>query len=130
LFANLRVETMPSTDDRSCVFPAPIDVNAYSPMKIESTNHSLQIGELTELTAGNAAQFRSQIGAIIQGAHDEVSLDLSSTDLIDSTGVGVLLSLNKLMVKRNGHLRIVHPSRAVSRTLELTRLNRIFEVVK
>ena len=99
-------------------------------MKIEPTGYNLQVGDVPELTAANNDAFRTQIRAALQAEHNRIDLDLSLTAMLDSTGIGSLLSLNKLMLHRGGHLRIVHPSNVVIRTLQLTRLDHLLEVLK
>ncbi|MFO0756874.1 MAG: STAS domain-containing protein [Byssovorax sp.] len=56
-----------------------------------------------------------------------VVMDLSHVQSIDSTGLGVLVSLLKAL-PRGGQLRLVHVTRSVRSLLSLTRLDRIFRI--
>ena len=51
------------------------------------------------------------------------------TRFIDSSGLGVLLSLNKTLRTQGGILKLLNPSNAVAQLIELTRLHRVFEIV-
>lgn len=62
--------------------------------------------------------------------HSEAGIDLSMTRFIDSSGLGVLLSLNKTLRAEGRTLRLLKPSSTVAQLIELTRLHRIFEIVE
>jgi anti-anti-sigma factor len=55
-------------------------------------------------------------------------LDLEAVEFIDSTGLGMLLSLLKEAHDAGGNVRLLHPSRAVLRLLQITGLERVFEI--
>ena len=57
-------------------------------------------------------------------------MDLSQTRFVDSSGLGMLIALHKTMVGRGGSVRILNPTPSVQQILELTRLHRVFEIVK
>lgn len=100
------------------------------PMKVESIGKTLLISGIPELNAANAGQFRDQARAAILPEHSRVDLDLSITRFVDSSGLGALIALNKLMNTRQGHVRILNPMPAVQQILELTRMHRVFEIAK
>ncbi len=99
-------------------------------MKLESVGKTLLISGLSELNAANAGHFRDRARAAIQPEHSRVDLDLSMTRFVDSSGLGALIALNKLMNSRQGHVRILNPLPAVLQILELTRMHRVFEIAK
>lgn len=99
-------------------------------MNLESNGKTLLISGVSELNAANAGVFRDQARAAIQPYHSRVDLDLSVTRFIDSSGLGALIALSKLMTSRHGHLRIINSMPAVQQIFELTRMNRIFEIVE
>ncbi len=59
----------------------------------------------------------------------EAGIDLSMTRFIDSSGLGVLLSLNKAVRAEGRILKLLKPSSSVAQLIELTRLHRVFEIV-
>jgi len=59
-----------------------------------------------------------------------IDIDLSQTMFLDSCGLGALISLHKTACTRSGAVRLLNPTPPVQQILELTRLHRIFEIVK
>ena len=81
----------------------------------------------TELCSNTSRQWKD--GLSTELSQREVFIDLSVTRFIDSSGLGVLLSLNKTVRARGGVLKLLNPSSAVAQLIELTRLHRVFEIV-
>jgi anti-sigma B factor antagonist len=57
-----------------------------------------------------------------------VRLDLSSTSLMDSSGIGWLLLCHKRMQQSGGKLTLHAPHPAVSNVIQVLKLERVFEV--
>ena len=55
---------------------------------------------------------------------------MSRTRFLDSSGLGALISIHKTLCSRQGVVRIVNPTPQVQQILELTRMHRIFEIVR
>ena len=55
-------------------------------------------------------------------------IDLSSTSYLDSSGIGVILSLFKFMRDNNGKLLIANPNEKVKKVFEVTKLNQILDI--
>jgi anti-sigma B factor antagonist len=55
-------------------------------------------------------------------------LDLAETAFVDSSGLVVLLDLRAAAAERDIALRLLRPSQAVQRVLELSELVRVFDV--
>ena len=82
-----------------------------------------------ELCSTTSRQWKERITKDLAAQQNEVSIDLSKTRFIDSSGLGVLLSLNKTLRAQGGVLKLLNPSSAVAQLIELTRLHRVFEIV-
>lgn len=61
--------------------------------------------------------------------HKNFLIDLSQVDYIDSSGLGVLVALQKRALEQQGVLQLHGLSGVVKELFELTRLNKIFEIV-
>lgn len=59
---------------------------------------------------------------------DSLILDLSRVDYLDSSGVGVLLSLFKFMREREGSLAVAEPNEKIKRVFEVTKMGEIIPV--
>ncbi|OYW77341.1 MAG: hypothetical protein B7Z37_04660 [Verrucomicrobia bacterium 12-59-8] len=82
-----------------------------------------------ELSSANARLWKDRVVKNITSDPLGTSIDLSNTRFIDSSGLGVLLSLNKSIRARGGVMKLLNPSSAVAQLIELTRLHRVFEIV-
>ncbi len=63
-----------------------------------------------------------------QNIDKDINLDLSGVEYIDSSGVGVLISLLKLQKKKGKLLKIKKVSPKVLNVLKLSSLSDVFEV--
>lgn len=99
-------------------------------MNTASHDKTLLVTDVQELNATNVAAFRDQIRAALQPQHAQLDLDMSRTRFLDSSGLGALISIHKTLCSRQGVVRIVNPTPQVQQILELTRMHRIFEIVR
>lgn len=81
-----------------------------------------------EISAPNAARFRDDVRGAVTTRHHRLELDMSKTTFIDSSGLGALISIHKLLCSHGGMLCILNPTSPVLQILELTRMNRLFEI--
>ncbi|MEZ0339570.1 STAS domain-containing protein [Mycobacterium sp. pV006] len=75
-----------------------------------------------------APELRKQLHTLVDGGQSRLVVDLSKTELIDSSGLGALISGLKVARQAGGDLRIAAPTRQVTTVLELTNLNRVLTV--
>ena len=99
-------------------------------MKVQTDGDTLRISAVKELSATTANAFRDEARRVLSDAETNIEIDLSQTAVMDSCGLGALIALHKTASARNGTLRLLNPSATVQQILELTRMHRIFEVVK
>ena len=79
-------------------------------------------GRLTMVSTGG---LRTLIGETVEGGRTHIVVDLSSTDFIDSSGLGALVAGLKTARQAGGDLRIAKPSDQVKTVLQLTNLDRV-----
>jgi anti-anti-sigma factor len=60
----------------------------------------------------------------------DIEVDLSETLLLDCAGQGVLLALDRVCRDRDGAVRLRNPSPPADQILDLTRMERVMEIVK
>ena len=97
-------------------------------MKSRTERETLIITGVKELTAANAHAFREAVREVLNDTHQAIEIDLSQTAFIDSAGLGSLVALNNTLRPRNGTIRLTNTTPPVLQILELTRLDRIFQV--
>jgi anti-sigma B factor antagonist len=78
-----------------------------------------------DLDYGECATFRMNIDRILKNAPPATIVDLSDVEYLDSSGLGLLLSLSKEYGQTGGKLVLV-TNETVDNILSLTRLNGIF----
>ena len=98
-------------------------------MKMQIQGDTLHISEVEELDVSSSNDFRNQARAALTNDQKNIDIDLSQTKLLDSCGLGTLISLHKITSGRNGMVRLLNPTPSVRQILELTRMHRIFAIV-
>jgi anti-sigma B factor antagonist len=81
-----------------------------------------------ELDLYTSPDFESELTRVISNGADQVVVDLTQTTFIDSTALGVLLGALASLRVRDGRLSLVSADETILRVLEVTGLNRIFEI--
>ena len=81
-----------------------------------------------EIDMATAPRFRQRLLAVISTGVQNVVIDLSSVDFIDSTGLGVLMGAAKRVRSAGGDIRLVSVGSRLSDLIELTRLDRVLDV--
>lgn len=77
------------------------------------------------LDAMVAADFKSKMSELIEQGHLNMIINLIEVDLVDSSGLGVLVSSLKRIGNR-GEVKLCNLKDAVRSVFELTRLDRVF----
>lgn len=72
-----------------------------------------------------APRLRELIAEIVNGGTTRIVVELSSTEFIDSSGLGALIAGLKAARQAGGDLRIAAPTAQVETVLALTNLNRV-----
>jgi anti-sigma B factor antagonist len=99
-------------------------------MKVEVKGEVLTLREVEHLAAENSEAVRELVYSAWADDLKQIEVDLSRTTFLDSCGLGVLISFYKTALLRNGKLRVVNPSPRVQRLLDITRMHRVFEIVR
>lgn len=81
-----------------------------------------------DVVAATVPELRTALrGAIGDGAV-ELTIDLSNAQMIDSTGIGLLISAHNSIRKIGGHLAVVHASGDILELLRAMRIHQHFGV--
>jgi anti-sigma B factor antagonist len=97
-------------------------------IQINEENEVVKItvnGDIEMMTIKN---FKEKLFEIGHNIDKNIEIDLSSVDYIDSSGVGVLISLLKLQKKKGKELFIRKVSPKVLNVLKLSSLSDVFEM--
>lgn len=83
-----------------------------------------------EVVFNNSNQLKERVKAKLD-ANKEVNtliIDLGNVSYLDSSGVGLLLSLFKFMQKREGSLRVARPNAKIKRVFDVTKMREIIPI--
>jgi anti-sigma B factor antagonist len=81
-----------------------------------------------DIDASNAGQLKPRLLEHMGQFGPELCLDLGQVNFIDSTGLGMLVSVLKEAKEKGGQVSLVNPNREIQRLLQITGLERVFRV--
>ncbi len=97
-------------------------------IEIKDNGNSVSIVVVGDIEMMTIKEFKEKLFEIGQNADKDVELDLSNVDYIDSSGVGVLISLMKLQKKKGKNFKITKVSSQVMNVLQLSSLSEVFNL--
>jgi anti-sigma B factor antagonist len=99
-------------------------------MNLSSQSHgSVELVTLpARLVMANAQPAREAIKRLIDDGRTRLVLDLHAVEVVDSSGLSVLVSTLKAAQPRHGEVVLLSPSDGVRSLIELTRLHQVFEI--
>ncbi|MDQ1438306.1 MAG: anti-sigma factor antagonist [Acidimicrobiaceae bacterium] len=81
-----------------------------------------------EVDLATAPALKNCLLDLVAGGVTEIVVDLSSTDFLDSTGLGAVVAAYKRVRVHEGHLKLVATSARVKRVFEITNLDRVVPI--
>jgi anti-sigma B factor antagonist len=81
----------------------------------------------SRLDAGVAQSFKSKMNELVEEGHADIVIDLSRVTLIDSSGLGVLVSILK-KIGEKGEIRLCGLRDNIKSLFQLTRLDKVFAI--
>ena len=97
--------------------------------EVTVTPKQLQVVLSGSIYVEEAKAIRESLIGYIDRGHQSISMDLSKVDYIDGTGLGTLVSINKRAMEKGGNVKIKGLQGIVKDLFELTRLNKVFEII-
>ena len=86
------------------------------------------VGVDGQLIVGNRHELKQMVLDAAQGGARKVLVDFSNTGYIDSSGLGVLVSLSKKLREEGGELRLAGLNEDLRTLFELTKLDTLFAI--
>jgi len=81
-----------------------------------------------ELTVGNRQDLKRGVLDAVANGDRKILIDFAQTSYIDSSGLGVLVSLSKRIRESGGELRLAALNEDLGTLFELTRLDTLFSI--
>ncbi|MBG9791910.1 anti-sigma F factor antagonist [Paenibacillus dendritiformis] len=77
-----------------------------------------------DLDLAAAGEFRSLLESIVNDPALDLTLDLEKLTYIDSTGIGILISVLKLRKEQQAQFRIVHVPQQIQKLFDMTGISK------
>jgi len=99
-------------------------------MNLIVKDDSIKVEGLTRISAENYREVIDSVRARLPPKAKLIEVQLANVSFIDSQGLSALIALKKTIGANGGRIVLVEPTRVVEQILEITQLNRIFEIKK
>ncbi len=96
--------------------------------RAEITDTQVQVFLTGSIYSEEARQIQEKALRFIEHGHKTFSFDLSEVDYIDSSGLGVFVSINKQALKKGGSMKISGTQGLVKEIFEMTRLTKVLGI--
>ncbi len=81
-----------------------------------------------QLIVANRNELKEKVLEILEGGSSKFVFDFASTGYIDSSGLGVLVSVSKKISEAGGDLRLAGLNEDLQMLFELTKLDTLFKI--
>ena len=81
-----------------------------------------------QLVVGNRQELKQQVLEALEAGEKKFLVDFANTGYIDSSGLGVLVSLSKKVREAGGELRLAGLNEDLRALFELTKLDTLFPI--
>jgi anti-sigma B factor antagonist len=88
------------------------------------------VGVDGQLIVGNRQELKQRVLDALEGGGRRFVVDFTRTGYIDSSGLGVLVSLSKKIREQGGELRLAGLNEDLQTLFELTKLDTLFAIAR
>ncbi|HZQ85642.1 MAG TPA: STAS domain-containing protein [Acidimicrobiales bacterium] len=81
-----------------------------------------------QVDLATAPALKERMLALVTDGHDHLICDLTSTEFLDSTALGALVSVLKRLRVKGGKMRLVCTSPSILKVFDITGLDRVFPI--
>jgi anti-sigma B factor antagonist len=81
-----------------------------------------------DIVAAHVPELRSVLRTTLDGGARDVVLDLSNTEMVDSSGLGLVIGTYNSLQKIGGRLTVIHASRDVLQLFQTMRMHQHFAI--
>lgn len=95
---------------------------------VQRNPDSVVITPATDVVTTYVEQLRQELHAVIDQGATHIIIDLQSVEVVDSTGLGVLIAAYKGVEAYGGRLTLINVSHDTSQLMQIMRLSRYFTI--
>jgi anti-anti-sigma regulatory factor len=99
-------------------------------MRTETHGETLFITDIPSLTADNSRLLKELAHARLTPEHRVVEVDLSAARILDSEGLGALISIHKTMCGQQGRVCLLNPTPFIEELVKLLRMDQLLPTVR
>jgi anti-sigma B factor antagonist len=96
--------------------------------QVEKVDGVLVVDVEGQLIVGNRQELTQKVLEELEGGERKFVVDFEKTGYIDSSGLGVLVSLSKKIREQGGELRLANLNEDLRTLFELTKLDTLFHI--
>ncbi len=96
--------------------------------RAEKVNDVLVVDVEGQLIVGNRQELKQKVLEELEKGERKFVVDFAKTGYIDSSGLGVLVSLSKKIREQGGELRLANLNDDLRTLFELTKLDTLFQI--
>jgi anti-sigma B factor antagonist len=96
--------------------------------QVEKVNDVLVVDVEGQLIVGNRQELKQKVLEELENGERKFVVDFEKTGYIDSSGLGVLVSLSKKVREQGGELRLANLNEDLKTLFELTKLDTLFHI--
>lgn len=96
--------------------------------QVQSSNDRAVITPSKDIVANTVQDLRAELFEVIQSGEKHVVVDLQHVEIVDSTGLGVLISAQNSVQEQGGGLTVINVSDDILRLFKIMRLDQHFVV--
>ena len=82
-----------------------------------------------EIGLTNLNELKDEIDKEIGNGNKNIGIDLKNIQVINSSGLGILISCQNKLKSVNGSLKLLNPSDKVFNIFKITKLNLVFDIL-
>ena len=97
-------------------------------MNVTCSHGQVQVDLSGEMYVEDAAILREKLGSNVESGNSQFIIKINRLNYIDSSGLGVLVGLQKRAQQAGGGVILVGANGMVKELFEVSRLNRVFEM--
>lgn len=96
--------------------------------QVEKVDGVLVVDVEGQLIVGNRQELKQKVLEELENGERKFVVDFEKTGYIDSSGLGVLVSLSKKVREQGGELRLANLNEDLKTLFELTKLDTLFHI--
>nr|WP_312576647.1 STAS domain-containing protein [Sedimentibacter sp.] len=93
-----------------------------------SDNNYLEIKPIGEVDIYTSPEFKNKVIEIIETKNINILINADELEYIDSTGLGVLMSILKKVKENNLDIKIINLKPNIYKLFDITGLNKVFNI--